>query len=137
MGEILIKMNHSFFWWIKIAIFNIRKFLMNDIHKLANAVTLTGVLNINFTEIPIGVNIEISPLNHFKIGFFDQFAQGIQFGSTIRHTRKNEIIDGSPAAHFTCYFEALNNIVKGVIIGAVILGINIFAGAVGAYPDAV
>lgn len=64
----------SFDRGIEIAKFYIRKFFMDQFHKLFYTHTFAGFSYTNLAEIPVRINIKISPLNHAKVCLPDQLS---------------------------------------------------------------
>ena len=45
-----------------------RKFFADQIHQLTDAHTFSRIVFIDLTQIPVGVDIEITPLDHAEVG---------------------------------------------------------------------
>src|SRR5215470_6681829 len=99
MGEIHLKFAFdSFYRWVEIAESQIRKLIPNQIHQLLYAHALAGFCHANFSQIPIGINVEIAPLDHFETGLFYKISQGLIFRNTVGHSGKYKIVNGGPAS---------------------------------------
>ena len=101
-------------------------------HQLFYAHAFTGFVHAYLSHIPVRINIEIPPLDHFKIRVYDQLPQRFIFSNRIGHPRKNKIVNRRPSAEASDYFETFNNVFKAIIIWPVVRKINCFLCRVGA-----
>ena len=138
MREILRKISFDpFHRRIEITEFQIREFIPDLLHHKFNAHVFARICMPDLSKVPVGVDIEIPPLDHLQAGFTYEFAQRFVFFNTVCHPRKYKIIEGCPSAKAVHHFNTFNDIFKYVIIGAIIFFVNMFSGAVGTHPDGI
>ncbi len=53
------------------------KFFMDQLHQLIHSQAFAGIGNADLSKVPVRIDIEIPPLDHFQSGFFDQFSEAL------------------------------------------------------------
>src|ERR1700722_10373508 len=135
MGKIhFVAAADAFHGRVEIAEAQIREFFADQFHQLFYAHAFTGVGDTYLSQVPIGIDIEITPLDHREAGAADDFTQCFVFGNAIGHAGEDEIIDGGPAAKAVDDPEAFDDVFETVIIWPVIGFVN--GGTDGVQADA-
>src|SRR5258707_15890744 len=95
---------------IEIPEFHLREFFADQIHHLFDTHELSGVGDADPAQVPVGIDIEITPLDHGEVRLADEAAQGLVFFYAVRHARESKIVDGSPAAKAAHYLQAFHDV---------------------------
>jgi len=111
------------------------EFFPDQIHQLPDTKAFPGFRDSGLAKVPVGIDIEISPLDHGEVCLPDQPAQRLVFFHAVGHAGKNKIVDGGPAPKATHDFEAVDDVFERIIIGAVIGGVDRSPRRVQAHPD--
>ncbi len=138
MGKIHFKIPFDpLHWWIVITVFDLRKFFLNQLHQLLDPQDFPRVRQIDAAQVPVGVDVEVAPLDHFQARVFDESAQGFVFLHRVGLTGESKVVDARPTAVTVYNFDGFRQGVKIVVVGAVIRRIDVPLQGVGADPDAV
>lgn len=113
------------------------KFFPYQFHGLFDPQEFPRICGAYPAHVPVRVDVKVAPLDHGKVGFTDELAQGFIFFHTVGHARESEIIDGCPASEAAHHFQTFHDVFEAIVIRAVICLINGRPGGVHAYPDGV
>ena len=122
---------------IEVSEFDVGELFVDQFHELFYTYELSCFGDADLTHIPVGVDVEIAPLDHCQVCLADELAQGFVFLYAVGHSGENKIVDAGPAAVAADDFEAFHDVIKCIIVGAVVGCVDRSAGGVEADADAV
>src|SRR5258708_11846141 len=122
---------------MEIAETDLRELFPDQFHQLFYAHEFSCLACTDLAQVPVGVDVEIPPLDHGEVAVTDEFPQRLVFFHAVGHAGENKIIDTGPAAITADYPKAFHDVVEGIIVGAVICFVNRGAGGVEAYADGI
>ena len=124
-------------WWIVIAVFDVWKLFLDQFHHLLDAQNIPGIRQIDAAQVPVGVDVEIPPLDHLQASVLDESTQGFVFFHRVGLAWESKVVDAGPTTVAVHNFDRFRQGIKIVVIGTIIRRVDVALQRVGADPDAV